>query len=295
VEHPESKATISLSDRRLIYFAALFHDIGKVVQRSQRHLQQYHVPKMKHAYVGSIFLRGWRDKLGADFEVVQRLVENHHNNHHSMSLDEKLLKLSDWLSSGERVTDEDVEIEIPGDACLISIFSSLFEEEKSADKKYYQISELSLDSIFPEDSPKAAYGEYDALLDDFLKENVNVENFPLSEHLFGNPFLEKLYFLAEKYFWSIPAQTPSPAVQYSPDVSLFDHSRTTAAVAISLWYEIEAGAFTDSEVGQALDSLLESQFKFQRAQQKEILKKPPHIAYFRRPIRNTGIYLQRAL
>ncbi len=76
------------------------------------------------------------------------------------------------------------------------------------------------------------YGEYLELFGKFkdaLKKNVeevgNISN-----------LTEKVYHLFYKYLWSVPSATYSgkKGVYHYPDISLFDHSRGTAAIATSL-------------------------------------------------------------
>jgi CRISPR/Cas system-associated protein Cas10 (large subunit of type III CRISPR-Cas system) len=181
------------------------HDIGKPVQRSKGHLREFRIPLTKHPKIGATFIKGLKDKL--NLETVQRLIENHHN---PQKLDEKLIQLSDWLSAGERVTEEDIERAAPGNFRLLSIFSSLFENEESVIKKYYKVSKLSFDSIFPDEDSKTQLNEYDNLLDNFVSELDDLKDFNFAESLFPNPLLDKIYFLLEKYFWAVPAQTPFP-------------------------------------------------------------------------------------
>ena len=50
----------------------------------------------------------------------------------------------------------------------------------------------------------------------------------------------QLYYLLEKYLWCVPAQTTN----YIPDISLFDHAKTTAAIALCLYDEYKEGNLT---------------------------------------------------
>jgi CRISPR-associated protein Csm1 len=49
-------------------------------------------------------------------------------------------------------------------------------------------------------------------------------------------FLSKVYHIFYKYLWSVPSSTydPKKKAKHYPDISLFDHSRTVAAIATSL-------------------------------------------------------------
>jgi CRISPR-associated protein Csm1 len=76
-------------------------------------------------------------------------------------------------------------------------------------------------------------GSYKPLVEK-LKEVLAKET--LTEEKDTYRFLSKVYHIFYKYLWSIPSSTydPQKGSQHYPDISLFDHSRTVAAIATSL-------------------------------------------------------------
>jgi CRISPR-associated protein Csm1 len=67
-----------------------------------------------------------------------------------------------------------------------------------------------------------------------LKDSLAKET--LTEEKDTYRFLSKVYHIFYKYLWSVPSSTydPKKKAKHYPDISLFDHSRTVAAIATSL-------------------------------------------------------------
>ena len=74
--------------------------------------------------------------------------------------------------------------------------------------------------------------KYKKMVDSFLDELSTLENDI------------QLCFLLEKYLWCVPAQTTN----YIPDISLFDHAKTTAAIALCLHDEYTEGSLTPNGI-----------------------------------------------
>lgn len=91
----------------------------------------------------------------------------------------------------------------------------------------YKISELNFsEEVFPE--PKAEFkdysNEYNYLWNQFCQKfkNIKTDNIEL--------YLQNLIYILEKFTWCIP----SSVIDF-PDISLFDHSKTTASLATALY------------------------------------------------------------
>lgn len=69
-------------------------------------------------------------------------------------------------------------------------------------------------------------GEYKQLWDSFVNE---VKDIPTSSI---HSYLNTIYSLLQKYTWCVPSAT----YKDEPDISLFDHSKTTAAIAVCLYH-----------------------------------------------------------
>ena len=149
-----------------------------------------------------------------------------------------LVKIADWLSSSERTKDKDIETAQQfATTPLISVFQRLF-KEKGADKESkfsFSLNPLRLEKehIFPKENPDVNSSLYNNLFKQFQEEFARITK------------TDQLYYLLEKYTWCIPSATPWGDVRTIPDVSLFDHSRTTAAIALCLFDELVTNRISD--------------------------------------------------
>jgi CRISPR-associated protein Csm1 len=97
------------------------------------------------------------------------------------------------------------------------------------------------DEVLPE-SKQNAVKEYQELFFRFIEELKGLEQFKHNVDLWFDQF-ENLYM---RYAGQIPAATVSPAMQ---DISLYDHSKITAAIAVSLYlYHKETGQEQISDI-----------------------------------------------
>jgi len=207
----------------LAALAGLLHDIGKFAQRAGWR-------KGKHAEVGGEFVQryvpeAWRKGL---YPVM---------GHHDKPLqgyDTKVVALADRLSAGERADEKEAQVQQ-----LLSIFCRLatpgqgMEGEHASEKLYLPLKPLALkrDVIFPSEalSEQQAQRAYRDLWDTFEKDvKVLRDSHGGQGHL--PTYLESLQLLLQRYAWCIP----SAYYRSLPDVSLYDHSRTTAALAAAL-------------------------------------------------------------
>jgi|Deesub1362A_J573_1020465.scaffolds.fasta_scaffold01616_12 CRISPR-associated protein Csm1 len=237
-----------------LYIASLLHDLGKPLERAGYDIsavgEWFKEPRYSHPRFGAAFLEVHKKELSGISEIldtVQRIVRNHHE---PSALDETIVQLSDWLSAGERKfleAEEGEEALKAKDARLVSIFSSVFKQVGDYDC-YYKLGPLSFkkESIFPVKEGKIEKDKYEELVKLLERDFQNLSGFSPPTKLFADTFLETLFFLFYKYFWSVPAQTPKAG--YRPDVSLFDHSRITAALSVCLFDNIEANLLSSKEL-----------------------------------------------
>ena len=110
-------------------------------------------------------------------------------------------------------------------------------------------------------------------------ETVNYKNL-MDEMLKDFPFidtLEKLLGVLEIYFSSVPAQTS----RFVSDISLYDHSRVTAALAHSLYIDWENGLLNEKDIEEIKKWILK---KREKRRQKPLSNR------WRRPFRNSEFY-----
>lgn len=253
-----------------VLLGTLLHDVGKPFQRGfgsiheafgvDLDLESTLCPSYKgrhthkHVLFTSAFIE-WLKKEGLTFgdsinlDNVDKIASHHHNpSSSSVPAASWLCTVADRLSAGmDRRPDEDMESESPGgprDAYrktpLTCIFDEVMLEDKSSGARIRHAYRLA--PLDPED-PKGLIPEawtpntlkedlpekYREVCLEFMKDfkkaadlYLNHQNFPLLE--------EMLLGLLERYFWAVPSSTVD-----CPDISLYDHSRTTAAIAACLY------------------------------------------------------------
>ena len=205
----------------LAALAGLLHDTGKFAQRAGWQ-------PGPHTQVGGAFVcqyvpERWRDQL---YPVM---------GHHDRPLQgqrTKVVALADWLSAAER--EEAAE---SGPRQLVSIFCQIGgqaggkeekEEGETLAQQVWPLARLRLDQhvLFPtapldEEEERKGYQETWASFEEEVR-RLPEDDLPA--------YLEGLLYTLQRHTWCIPGAY----FRSVPDVSLFDHSRTTAALAACL-------------------------------------------------------------
>jgi CRISPR-associated protein Csm1 len=223
-----------------VILGALLHDIGKFAQRAGVRLSEadkaiessccplYH-GRYTHRHVlhsGKFFRETW----GSLFLTAELMALFHHRpDTCTQKKSAMMVALADRLSSGERqAREDDEEVGNPRDNRLLSIFNNLASDIKTSEPRYFPLKPLNNDLAqhFPEMSKSLGKEEsYDGLWSSFLEE----AGF-LRPDDFHSVFLRQLLFLLEKYTLFVP----SAAYRERPDLSLFHHSKSTAAIVTCL-------------------------------------------------------------
>ena len=218
-----------MDDYTNLKFASLFHDIGKFYQRADNlgksgHAYDSKYEKLDASDYGS---SGAHSKWSADFvkdyfdDMVEELVLYHHNPSKS-SYPElcKILQKADHHSSKERIdSDEKQDVLLTP---LTSIFSRISLNDSDSEDYYIPLTELDFrNDIYPQDE-KVRGGwnlvpEYEQLWNKFVCEFKLLENIDF----------ETTLAILRKYASTVP----SAAYYSESDISLFDHLKTTAAIA----------------------------------------------------------------
>ncbi len=269
---------------KAVVLGALFHDIGKFYQRADEAIAykdstflSYQTKKHidiicpnfssgyshKHAlWTYEFFCNNaelFRQIFGNEKELGEDNLINLASYHHHPSTPlQNLVKMADWYSSGmdrSKDDDESVQAEQGKFKFRITRLRPIFEEINLQEHKIsqnfkYEISPFKLNkTIFPKPieglNPEAGkdLGEaYNILWTSFLKElsTITSSNFY---------FLLDCYLsLLEKYTWCIPSATHN-----MPDISLFDHLKTTAAIASCLFRYHENQSLTNDIIKNRSD------------------------------------------
>lgn len=236
-----------------VALAGLLHDVGKFMQRAEVPLSaaskgmESSVCKpnnkgyydYRHVLWTSEFFDLFSSHAHLGVTYKEDSIANLSAYHHKPSTKlQEIIQLADCLSSGsDRKKDE----EPPKDrewykkARMHSIFDYMHLESKTnetADFRY-ELDPIDNDvengfpthinNLSPKEGQKIVSG-YANLWDDFKEEFEGISTLDIAA------FTVALLSLLEKYTWSIPSSTMD-----RPDISLFDHAKTTAAIATALY------------------------------------------------------------
>lgn len=240
-----------------VILAALLHDIGKFMQRAEIPLSLQsknmenticHVYRGRYSHQHVLWTNEFFEKcfikrypqfsyLENQKDNVANLASYHHRAETPLQM---IIQEADCLSSGMDRCEKDEEDEVSGNFIykrtrLHSIFEKIdlgMSSQKNDIFRYELNPLIPLKSkLFPKTKNELSPSEGEILTDNYNQlwngfcsefDNLPEDNFDL--------FLQALLCLLEKYTWCIPSSTID-----LPDISLFDHLKTTAAIAICLF------------------------------------------------------------
>ncbi|MCS6828365.1 MAG: type III-A CRISPR-associated protein Cas10/Csm1 [Caldilinea sp.] len=221
-----------------IALAGLLHEIGKLMLRASV-AGRYSWERTaqgdfgyKHAMLSATFVE---ELLPAQWRKEVLGPVGYH--HRPQSRRNRIVQLADHLSAAERndgLQDDQPRVEHPRQ--LLSIFCRLEADGQTlpADRRRYlplQPLRLEKTAIFPGDALSAAevWRSYEALWNAFRQEAETLRD--AHAHAGDLPtYLESMLLLLQRYLWCVP----SAYYGSLPDISLYDHSRMTAALAAVL-------------------------------------------------------------
>lgn len=242
-----------------VVLAALLHDIGKLLHRGR---EEY---IGKHEQASAKFVVDYHNRFENedfyDLELARILIEHHHSTK-GETLEEayfrnlieaekerkwqlfKILKRADSYSCAERDREQQWKRDVDKRrAPLDSIFSvvSLETKNQEAKSRYgYPLNQLVPSKSFPESFTALSEEEITEHITTFCNSIPNFSSFRSFDDIL-NTWLD----LLERYTWAVPSDT-----RYEiSDVSLYDHLRSSAAIAACL-YKRHAAAI---EIGENLD------------------------------------------
>lgn len=211
---------INQREYQTVILGALLHDVGKFYQRGlgrgKGDHQQLGDECFENYFAEKLSILLSQDEIGK----IRSAINNHHGY-------EEFITIADGLSAGfDRIALEDDETGDPLKERLQSVFQKVSLGNHNLENNYrHHLEPLSLDRkhMFPMVIPSdtSLKGEYEDLWKKFVKELNNISTSNLSF------YINSLYHLLWKYTWCIP----SAAYKDEPDISLFDHLKTTAAIA----------------------------------------------------------------
>lgn len=200
-----------------LHLAALLHDIGKFRKRATNDNKTHQ--EHSHAFVSEDF--------GEFFAPCGDTYINAILNHHTEgnNLIEKQVILADRFSASESQNEDS------GITALTTILSRLKGAENTEKTYQYPITALDFeepDTVLPSDSTTVNQKDYEDLWRDFSEAFREVAK----GQQYTTLFYQTIVALLHKYTSRMPSE-PSEA-----DISLYDHLRTTAAIAVCIGREL---------------------------------------------------------
>lgn len=252
-----------------IVLAAWLHDVGKFAQRADikelynEDLEGQYCKKTsyggyshQHVIYTEGFIDAYKNVLPDEINIqnVKTLAASHHN---PSTYEEWIIAVADRLSSGsdrcnilgEEKSNQAAQDEKEADESQKEVKLKFFEKpmahiltslhldgRKEPNLAFCKMEPLEGDNIIPEESCKVSKEKYLSLWKKFESDFKNLAGLNFDQ------FLLSLNSLLERYWWCIPSATNADA-----DISLYQHAKTTAAFAASLYlYQKENNAETET-------------------------------------------------
>ena len=239
------------ADEQTTILAALLHDIGKFAQRARVPLGEgyRHFDRTVYGEHGAHALHSAQfveQELAADFRSAIAAILYHHNPQDTLA---RIVAAADRYAAAERHADRAVE-----DALfqpLANVLAMVFADGpgKDAASGFFALHRLDpsgAEAFFPRQTvpdARVQEREYRTLWEDFVAAHRRLAQSDFSTYLVG------LYSLLHQYTWCVP----SAAFRSIPDISLFDHARTAAAIAAALYaFLADQGRLADGDDPLAL-------------------------------------------
>ncbi len=223
-----------------VLMGALLHDIGKMLQRGSFGSLD---TKGQHPQVSSDFVNAFKDFFAKfiDVDLLQALVQRHHEdpryfkeNLLCQNAPEEYKALSYLVSRADNYSSSErgVKAESYQDfksTPLVSVFSRVNLDKGLPVTHRYRLKSLKPGNAFPEQFDTYSVDEFNRHLQDFGKDfNAFVNGMKSSDF---DILISNIMTLLMRYSWCIPSNTQ----EEFPDVSLFDHLKTTCAIAACLY------------------------------------------------------------
>ena len=227
-----------MNDQEILFYAALFHDLGKLYQRAFPH-EVKGLDERKHPQLGALLLDrlGMNKWLGQEGAHLLRTLVAHH---HERDLNEwaetgKTRYLAEILSEADNLSAVEREKGDQFQEPLHPIFTRVKDVKEGVPPPkdpqwFYPYTPLKIEkeSLFPK---KERDGE--VLLRQISQGLVRDLTSLINRS--SQPRPVALFHTLEKYTWCVP----SAYFGTYTDVSLFDHARTTAAIAVAMYRYLE--------------------------------------------------------
>ena len=240
-------------EEKALLLGALFHDIGKFVQRCGV------TPKTKHQEIGVNLVNEYKQHfekiVGAENTGLVKTVIAEHHNGNSKNDFVNICRQADHLSASERVgfDQEDDFSEKWSHKYMVSLFSKIYlTDPKNKNKRYYKhqpLTKKEYDILIPqyeseEDLKKEGISYTQKDYEEFKIQLNSIFEFYKNESDF-NTLIGLLLILFEKFMWCIPDFTGSE----NTDISLFNHLKDVAGISHAIYKSDKEGTKLNLIIG----------------------------------------------
>ncbi len=231
---------LDYTEEEIIVLGGLLHDIGKMISRSTKYQKVVGAKNGRHQESSVMFLR-WMEKeqILQSNPVLEEVVQRHHEDPRideeylvQKCPDEYIRKLAYIVSRADTYSSKDRrELGDKSSYYTTRALDSTIEQLKLTSppagktNKHYRLNPLTANTIFPKLYEKNEQIELEDLIDCFMAEIRRLEFYTAKQLIVG------LDELMRRYTWCIPADTTKEI----SDISLYEHSRTSAAFAQCLY------------------------------------------------------------
>ena len=244
-----------------VILAALLHDIGKI---SQREGGEYYT---KHSDFSGNFISSLRNYFGDDLtKDIANLIEKHHEI--PSTRNEYIIHIADKLAAGERVKEERGQFK-SNEAALLAVTSRINFRKDCGKEKFYRLDSLKISKevLFPKDRPFVEERGYERVWNGFIKKIGLLKKY--------QPYdFTTLFFILKEFGTFVPSATPWEEDQYNrtiPDISLFDHSKVTCAIAACL-KKLSEDDFSNTEMLNLIETLKQHHKEMDIEKRRSILE-----------------------
>ena len=237
--------------------AALLHDVGKVYERTGKESEKLdHLFKYSHAGFTSRFFEDLQHDEGrwnaVSLDRIKTFASYHHNPSDSL---QELITIADRCSAGERREDKDIAAQSAYGKSrrrLRSLFSEIKlpqnnKEENAKETLWeYPLASMAVhdERVFPrpvgsEETTEEGEEAYKRLYDDFYDQMRRLRDCP-------SPLLvDAVMGICRSHWTLIPSSAKTVEI---PDITLYDHSVVSAAIACALFAHRESNEATDKKM-----------------------------------------------
>lgn len=234
-----------------IAIGSILHDIGKILQRQGMPLPQNTENLFRHTH--ACYTNTFFDRLGSicnelDWANIANLASYHHN---PSTPEQKIISEADIYSAAyERIKDDDKSELDTGSRRrpLVSIFPSIKINGNNGTNEFwaYPVSRwhaakgVFIPEKLEKDSNAVTSSQYQNLVKDLMSEFTKLDKCPV------NLLLDNILSICREYMSLVPSSTIADEI---PDIPLFDHCYTTAAIACAMYqWHMQMENMKESEV-----------------------------------------------